>query len=632
YAESEPSEPVVYVVVVDKTVLQEKVEDIDAENLAEPDYTEESWEELEEALTKAREVLDNEEATQKEVDEALAKLEAAYEGLKKWVPEVQTVEVNEPNKIEVTFDRPIALEELEGFTIEVDGEEVEVTNFDIDGDKLTLTLGTNIEAGDSVTVRYVDEEGELEGTNGEPVKSFEEEATNHLFVDKTALQEKVEETEDLVVTDYTEKSWKELEEALAKAREVLDNEEATQKEVDEALSKLKESLDGLTLKVEITEPKESVNVNKPTITGTATPGSEVTIELEDEEGNKVTGTATADEDGNWTYTPDEPLENGTYEITVTAEKDGKTSEPVTGSIEIEVIPEPKPEVTVEEPTEPIEEATPTFTGTATPGSLVTIELTDSEGNKVTGTVTADEEGNWSYTPKEPLENGTYTISVTAEKDGEKSELVSGVIEIDVAPVPEPEPEVTVEEPTEPIDTATPTITGTATPGSLVTIELTDSEGNKVTGTVTADEEGNWSFTPDEPLENGTYTITVTAELNGKTSPIMSGELTIDTVDKSALQEEIELRENLDEENYSTDSWEAYQTALTYAQSVFANPEATQQEIDDAQKVLKEARENLTVDKSALQAKVDEADRLVGSHYSQDSWVDYQEALEKAEAF
>ncbi|WP_164215903.1 M14 family zinc carboxypeptidase [Virgibacillus sp. YIM 98842] len=66
---------------VDKTELQDLVDEIHAENLNEADYTEESWQTLQEALTAAEEVLHDPDAAQEEVDSALTGLNEARDRL-----------------------------------------------------------------------------------------------------------------------------------------------------------------------------------------------------------------------------------------------------------------------------------------------------------------------------------------------------------------------------------------------------------------------------------------------------------------------------------------------------------------------------------------------------------------------
>ena len=67
--------------VVDKTALQNKVNEINGEGLEDAAYTPESWQVLEDALEAAEAVLADADATQEEVDNALADLQAARAAL-----------------------------------------------------------------------------------------------------------------------------------------------------------------------------------------------------------------------------------------------------------------------------------------------------------------------------------------------------------------------------------------------------------------------------------------------------------------------------------------------------------------------------------------------------------------------
>jgi uncharacterized protein (TIGR03382 family) len=64
-----------------------------------------------------------------------------------------------------------------------------------------------------------------------------------------------------------------------------------------------------------------------------------------------------------------------------------------------------------------------------------------------------------------------------------------------------------------LDTATPALSGTAEPGSQVTVR----EGDQELCTATADDTGKWSCTPAAPLADGPHTVTATASKAGKTS-------------------------------------------------------------------------------------------------------------------
>ncbi|MCY1073568.1 kelch repeat-containing protein [Archangium lansingense] len=61
----------------------------------------------------------------------------------------------------------------------------------------------------------------------------------------------------------------------------------------------------------------------------------------------------------------------------------------------------------------VEDNTPTFSGTAQPGSTVTLTVDGS----VAGTTTADATGSWSFTPASALADGPHTVTATASDPG-----------------------------------------------------------------------------------------------------------------------------------------------------------------------------------------------------------------------
>lgn len=80
-----------------------------------------------------------------------------------------------------------------------------------------------------------------------------------------------------------------------------------------------------------------------------------------------------------------------------------------------------------------------------------------------------------------------------------------------------------------ITVSKPVFKGTAAPGSKITVNIADG----ITGTVTADTYGNWSYIPEVNLADGNYTVKVTATKDGKSSTV-SKELTVNTADHSSL--------------------------------------------------------------------------------------------------
>ncbi|MCD7752969.1 MAG: hypothetical protein LUH41_00240, partial [Clostridiales bacterium] len=110
-----------------------------------------------------------------------------------------------------------------------------------------------------------------------------------------------------------------------------------------------------------------------------------------------------------------------------------------------------------------------------------------------------------------------------------------------------------------------------------------------------------------------------------------------TVDTSALEAAIGEAEGLTEGDYTADSWADLEAALAAAKAVLANENATQTEVDEATAALTAAIAALeavsadTVDTSALEAAIKEAEALTGSDYTADSWADLEAALEAAKA-
>ncbi|MEW4347319.1 Ig-like domain-containing protein [Pseudomonas paraeruginosa] len=236
--------------------------------------------------------------------------------------------------------------------------------------------------------------------------------------------------------------------------------------------------------------------NGTTLSGTAEPGSSVT--LTDGNGNPI-GQVTADGSGNWTFTPTTPLPNGTVVNATATDPSGNASAPA--SVTVDAVAPATPVVNPSNGT--------TLSGTAEPGSTVT--LTDGNGAPI-GQVTADGSGNWSFTPSTALPNGTVVNATATDPSGNTSPGASTTVDSQAPAAPLVDPSNGT------------TISGTAEPGSSVT--LADGNGNTI-GQVTADANGNWTFTPSTPLPDGTVVNVVARDAAGNSSPPAS--VTVDAV-------------------------------------------------------------------------------------------------------
>ncbi len=113
-----------------------------------------------------------------------------------------------------------------------------------------------------------------------------------------------------------------------------------------------------------------------------------------------------------------------------------------------------------------------------------------------------------------------------------------------------------------------------------------------------------------------------ATLNTATSSLVA-------VDKSALRAAVN-GAITEQGNYTDSTWNAYQTALSAAQGVLNNGDASQDEVDTALKNLNTAKSALvSVDKSTLQTAVNNAPTSQGI-YTDESWNAYQTALSTAQ--
>ncbi len=158
------------------------------------------------------------------------------------------------------------------------------------------------------------------------------------------------------------------------------------------------------------------NDNTPTIKGVTEAGATVTIK----DGATTLGTVKADANGNYTFTPTAPLNDGTHSIVATATDDaGNSIMESTGYFIVDTIAPGSVSLTVTDDVAPIigeisnngvtDDTTPTFTGNTEAWATVTIK----DGAIVLDTVTADANGNYTFTPATPLSEGIHSISATA---------------------------------------------------------------------------------------------------------------------------------------------------------------------------------------------------------------------------
>ena len=174
--------------------------------------------------------------------------------------------------------------------------------------------------------------------------------------------------------------------------------------------------------VSITSPADGETLDETTFTvsGTATPGLEVTLLLD---GMEV-GTTTADENGDWSIEVTTDNGDHTLEATVTDASSGE----ITVTIDDGTTPGMLA-VSIDSPSEgEVVSATPTFAGTATAGATIEVLV---DGTSV-GTTTADENGDWSLTlaDADALGAGMHSVEVNASLDDEQASAGPVSFEVD----------------------------------------------------------------------------------------------------------------------------------------------------------------------------------------------------------
>ncbi|MFF0828186.1 S-layer homology domain-containing protein [Brevibacillus sp. NPDC003359] len=206
---------------VDLRHLQGKVNDITAENLIQEKYTPDSWSKLVYALDAAKAVLTKPNVTQAEIDGALSVLGIAREGLTKQEGTV------DKGKLQTKVEE-IAVEKL---------QEKDYTK--ASWKELQNRLGQAYFVLDDPQASQIVVDVALEKL----IKARQDLKRQDDAVYKRELRAKVEEIEDkdLDEDDYTRSSWRDLEDALEDAWDVIDDPHATQSEVDDALYDLKKA-------------------------------------------------------------------------------------------------------------------------------------------------------------------------------------------------------------------------------------------------------------------------------------------------------------------------------------------------------------------------------------------------------
>jgi hypothetical protein len=143
---------------------------------------------------------------------------------------------------------------------------------------------------------------------------------------------------------------------------------------------------------------------------------------------------------------------------------------------------------------------PTLTGTAEPGSTVSVYF----GSQLVGTTTAGTDGTWSFTVPVPLAEGSYSATATATDAAGNTSAPSGPTRFNLDSRAPTAPVIITPHKDQSLDDDQDiVVSGTAEPGSLVDVTVDGSRAS----TVTTAADGTWSLTlPAGSLKDGGHTV------------------------------------------------------------------------------------------------------------------------------
>ncbi|MCW6653532.1 YSIRK-type signal peptide-containing protein, partial [Aerococcaceae bacterium NML210727] len=181
--------------------------------------------------------------------------------------------------------------------------------------------------------------------------------------------------------------------------------------------------------------------------------------------------------------------------------------------------------------------------------------------------------------------------------------------------------------TPPIDTPTDPAPSADNSGATPPSGTDESTSTDEEGSATPPATDNAGDSTDTPAVDGNTSTGSDTQSDTNTPPTDTP--TPLPPNKEAL--EAVINENADREptDYSEESWSIFEAALEASVVVYENPEATQEQIDQAATQLAQAMANLSVDKTTLDMRIKDAQTKIASDYSPESWSALSAALSEA---
>lgn len=244
---------------------------------------------------------------------------------------------------------------------------------------------------------------------------------------------------------------------------------------------------------------------RPQLQGKGSPNSELHIF----DNGIYLNSVKVDNGGNWSLNTFKDLSGGTHSFTV-VNAAGQSSQP----FELNVITPPAPNPSIGSAQDNVggeqafltngastDDARPGLYGEGRPNSVITIY----DGEQEIGSTISNTGGDWYFSPRTELSLGDHHF-VAVDSAGERSETFSLTVEPQAPFISYFIDNVGIETgyfgDGDATDDATPTFTGSGIPDSLITFYSDD----QVIGSAQASADGQWRFTPAQPLSEGDHSI------------------------------------------------------------------------------------------------------------------------------
>jgi hypothetical protein len=249
-----------------------------------------------------------------------------------------------------------------------------------------------------------------------------------------------------------------------------------------------------TLTVDSPAPNTTVTTSTPTLSGTADPGVDVSIDLD---GERLVDLV-ADANGLWRHVVPEgdALDDGPHILLVTSSLGARVG-PFSFTVDATTV-----SIAFSSPRsgQALPTPTPTFAGTSDPEAFIELFIDDV----LTDDTFADANGDWSVTLTDPLDDGRYFAEAVARVGLKGASTGARPFTIDTTA-----PEVTITQPTEDgLTQNDPFLVGTTEPGASVSLSIDDVPYE----TTRANPEGDWrvKVPTSDPLTPGPRTLTAVA--------------------------------------------------------------------------------------------------------------------------